>query len=249
VVASVAGIAVLISFIGATAMWVRLRVNDYPAVFAIDHLPKTQIFALGLKSVGLLATLVAIPLLVAAIIDRLLRSIAVPVVLVATSAVGVGITVFGLFSSWRWFGFGLALTVTAIAIAAWIQWEPPLGILVACLTIAAAVGAICWSLPTRAGIQGVYVDPPPTEASSDVAIPYFGESDGYFFVSEVTGSTQGPDGVTFKTSGNILALKRETHQLRFFGGPTFIYNDIRPPAEALPDLIARGIDYLMDEPE
>jgi hypothetical protein len=60
VAGAVAGLAVLLYLVGAVTMWARFRAGELPADLAVDHYPRGQLIALGLRGVFYVAVAIAV---------------------------------------------------------------------------------------------------------------------------------------------------------------------------------------------
>jgi Na+-transporting methylmalonyl-CoA/oxaloacetate decarboxylase gamma subunit len=72
-VGAVAGIAALLYAVGVSTLWLRYEVAGYPAGAAIEHEPRIEMIALGIRGVGVVLALLALLVAASWLVALLLR--------------------------------------------------------------------------------------------------------------------------------------------------------------------------------
>jgi hypothetical protein len=259
VAGSAAALGALLYGTGAATTWIRLKESGYPADVAVEHQPRSEMIAVGVRGFALVlgvALAVGFVVLVAARLHARLaprfpglarRGEHLRRVLeLAGEALGVLAVIASAFVSWRL--FGVVFTVVA---GAWIlypatsqrRWPGPRRLLGAALAV--VVGAVCWQISGKELIQGVYLKPVPAVLRDevplgeqqyliDVPYPYFGQDKDYVYVGDVYNVKPARDGgVDFNQGGaetSIAEIPRGSVLLSFAQTEDELYNGITPPA-------------------
>lgn len=259
VAGSAAALGALLYGTGAATMWIRMNESGYPADIAVEHQPRSEMIALGVRGFALVLG-VALAVGSAVLFFARLHGAMAPHVPMfrrgaehlraigddrAGAMLCVLAVVVSAFVSWRL--FGIVFTVAA----AWIlhpaaeerRWPGPRRLLAAALVV--VVGAVCWQISGKELIQGVYLKPipavlarqvTPTERQllPEVAFPYFGQDKDHVYVGDVYSVRRALDGgidTNFRGEENSIAeIDRNGVLLSFAQYKIELYNGIDPPA-------------------
>jgi hypothetical protein len=258
VAGSAAALGALLYGTGAATTWIRLKQSGYPADIAVEHQPRSEMIAVGVRGFALVlgvALAVGLVILVAARLHALLAP-HVPRLarggehlrtVLERAGAGLGLlgVVVSAFVSWRLFG----VVVTLVA-GAWIlypavdkrRWPGPRRLLGAALAV--VVGAVCWQISGTQKIQGVYLKPVPAVLRNEVppgerkylantAYPYFGQDKDYVYVGDIYSVRLTRGGVEFNRENgeaSIAEIPRSSVLLSFAEVQDDLYTGTAPPA-------------------
>ena len=113
------GLAAIIYFLGAASMWLALRGRGFSPDVAIEHQPRSQLIALGVRGVFAVAIIVVLAAGIAILFRRLLPK---PLKQLP-SAVVIGLIAVFIASwfGWRWFALAFAAAVALLVSA--LDWR------------------------------------------------------------------------------------------------------------------------------
>lgn len=152
------GLAAIIYFLGAASMWLALRGRGFSADVAIEHQPRSQLIAIGMRGIVAVAVIVLLAAAFASLLGRIL-----PVNVPGAVVMGVIAIFVASWLSWRLVAVAFAAAVALLVSA--LDWKPdmrttgkaPLRWLV--LLVAAVLTALAWQYGSEIRISRVTVLP------------------------------------------------------------------------------------------
>jgi hypothetical protein len=137
------GLAAIIYFLGAASMWLALRGRGYSPDAAIEHQPRSQLIAIGMRGIVAVAIIVLLAAAFAMLLGRIL-----PVNVLGAVVMGVIAIFVASWISWRLVALAFAASMALLVSA--LDWKPdmrtagkaPLRWLV--LLVAAVLTALAW---------------------------------------------------------------------------------------------------------
>ncbi len=255
-----AGLVAVVYFVGAVTLWARFRTAALPADIAIEHYPRTQVAAIGVRGVAVVAGLIVLAVGVLYLILLLValrrpRSSVRQQNVIAASAIkvkkltlgwtrvlvliSVFLVVAAAFLSWRWLAGAIALipfTAVAMAYLYTFRQESPRPRLWMIVSVVLAVSAsgICWQVDAPIYVQTVIVKPTPRYLPKDVPVPYFGQSEKHIYVAEVQSSQQQESGRwQWEFTRQVLEVPRANRRLVFPGQLGSLSPAVSRPARAV----------------
>ncbi len=113
------GLAAIIYFLGAASMWLALRGRGFSPDVAIEHQPRSQLIAIGVRGIFAVAVIV----LFAAALGFLFRRY-LPVSLRGSVVIGAIAIFVASWLGWRWLALAFAGTIALLINA--LDWKPEL---------------------------------------------------------------------------------------------------------------------------
>jgi hypothetical protein len=161
VAAAATGLALLVYLIGAATLWLALRNTGYSPDIGIQHQPRSQVIALGLRGLVFVGFL-AIVLVLATVAARRVRRVREAEIRFRYVAVVALLLLFAAsWTNWRLFGVAIAAATLLLAIGFQSRfprygtgvWRPVL------LIVASALTALSWQLGGPVNVNAVFVKP------------------------------------------------------------------------------------------
>lgn len=153
------------------------------------------------------------------------------------------------FASWRVFGLVFLLSVGALVVIYCVHAADSLAALTSAVSLgsiilAACIAGISWQLAAPVKIQPVLITPLPgflakrsgnPALAEKTAFPYFGETDKYIYVAELTNVRRKKNGgcCRWKFTRRIVEVKRAEVLLRFPAESAELYPEVKSPADML----------------
>jgi hypothetical protein len=152
------GLAAIIYFLGAASLWLALRGRGFPEDVAIEHEPRSQLIAIGVRGIFGVALIVVL----AAVLERLFRRVLHVKLLTAIVIGSIAVLVAAVFS-WKLLALAFAAAVALVLSA--LDWradlrtarKSPLRWLV--LLVAAILTALAWQYGGTIRVTRVMVLP------------------------------------------------------------------------------------------
>jgi hypothetical protein len=152
------GLAAIIYFLGAASMWLALRGRGFSPDVAIEHQPRSQLIAIGMRGIFAVAVIVVLAVVLEMLFRRVLHVNLLGAVLIGSIAIFVA-----AWLNWRWLALAFAVAVALLVSA--LDWKAdmrtmgkaPLRWLL--LLVAAVLTALAWQYGGPMRITRVAVVP------------------------------------------------------------------------------------------
>jgi hypothetical protein len=215
VLGATAGIVALFYFVGAVAVWLRLRRAGLPADQVLEHYSRERLTIVGVKGLAAVATISLIILILVFVLDlmrskRLRDELRKPgsieeairparrirlglwgmIGVAALPVILAALAIWAAFVGWRLFSMALGALVV-VCIYTFLRLRPRndsggWAMLLVTVILSVSGIAILWQLDGSVYVQTVMVEPAPnSDIDTGVAYPYLGSTSDAIYVANL----------------------------------------------------------------